>query len=79
LRGEWPKAVAGLESSARRFEQCDMQIYAASARRRLGEWTGGERGREWIAAADRFMQSEKIPDPRAVARMHIVEVRTPAC
>ena len=78
LRGEWPKAVAELESSARRFEQCDMKIYAASARRRLGEWTGGERGREWIAAADRFMQSEKIPDPRAAARMHIAEVRAPA-
>jgi hypothetical protein len=67
-----------MESSARLFEQCDMKIYAASARRRLGEWTGGERGREWIAAADRFMQSEKIPDPRAAARMHIAEVRGPS-
>jgi hypothetical protein len=68
-----------MESCARLFEQCDMKIYAASARRRLGEWTGGERGREWIAAADRFMQSEKIPDPRAAARMHIAEVRAPSC
>jgi hypothetical protein len=78
LRGEWPRAVAEMESSARRFEQCDMKIYAASARRRLGEWTGGERGREWISAADRFLQSEKIPDPRAAARMHIADMRAPA-
>jgi hypothetical protein len=75
LQGEWPKAVAEMESCARRFEQCEMKIYAASARRRLGEWTGGEGGRERIADADRFMQSEKIPDPRAAARMHIAEVR----
>jgi len=75
LRGEWPRAVAEMESCARLFEQCDMKIYAASARRRLGEWTGGERGREWIDSADRFMQSEKIPDPRAAARMHIADVR----
>jgi eukaryotic-like serine/threonine-protein kinase len=74
LRGEWPRAVAEMESCARRFEQCDMKIYAASARRRLGEWTGGDSGREWIAAADRFMQSEKIPDPLAAARMHIADV-----
>lgn len=78
LRGEWPRAVAEMESSARRFEQCEMKIYAASARRRLGEWAGGERGREWIAAADRFLESEKIPDPRAAARMHIAAVRAPA-
>ena len=77
LRGEWPRAIAEMESSARRFEQCDMKIYAACARRRLGEWTGGERGREWIAAADGFLESEKIPDPRAAARMHIAEVRAP--
>jgi eukaryotic-like serine/threonine-protein kinase len=78
LRGEWPRAVAEMESCARLFEQCDMKIYAASARRRLGEWTGGERGREWIADADRFMQSEKIPDPRAAARMHIAGVTAPS-
>ena len=78
LHGEWPRAIAEMESSARRFEQCEMKIYAASARRRLGEWTGGDRGREWIAAADRFLESEKIPDPRAAARMHIAAVRAPA-
>jgi eukaryotic-like serine/threonine-protein kinase len=78
LHGEWPRAVAEMESSARRFEQCDMKIYAASARRRLGEWVGGDRGREWIAAADRFLESEKIPDPCAAARMHIAAVRAPA-
>ena len=77
LRGEWPRAVEEMETSARVFEQCDMKIYAASARRRLGEWTGGERGREWIATADRFLQSEKIPDPCAAARMHIAGVRGP--
>ena len=77
LGGEWPSAIAEMESAAHLFEQCGMKIYAAAARRRLGEWTGGDRGREWIDAADAFMQSEKIPDPRAAARMHIAEVRGP--
>ena len=78
LRGEGPSAIAEMESAARLFELCGMKIYAAAARRRLGEWTGGDRGSEWIAAADAFMQSEKIPDPRAAARMHIAEVRVAA-
>lgn len=77
IAGDWPSAIAEMESAARIFEQCGMKIYAAAARRRLGEWSG-DRGSEWIEAADRFMQSEKIPDPRAAARMHIAEVGGPA-
>ncbi|HET6879366.1 MAG TPA: protein kinase [Pirellulales bacterium] len=49
--------------AAESLDAVDMRIYAASARRRLGEIIGGQEGRDLIDAADHLMRQEEIRDP----------------
>jgi serine/threonine protein kinase/tetratricopeptide (TPR) repeat protein len=51
------------------FEVTDMKMYAAAARRRLGEITGGERGAELIAEAEDWMRRQLIKSPAEFANM----------
>jgi serine/threonine protein kinase/tetratricopeptide (TPR) repeat protein len=51
------------------FERQDMGLYAAAARRRLGELTQGERGRELVAEADAWMSNQKIQNPTLMVNM----------
>jgi len=46
-----------------------MNLYAAAARRRLGEIVGGERGQELITDADAWMERQKIKNPEKLTRM----------
>lgn len=56
------QAIAGLEAS-------DMALYAAAARRKLGEIIGGEQGAELITQADEWMSKQQIKNPAAVANL----------
>jgi hypothetical protein len=58
-----------LTDAAERFDLADMHLYAAGARRRLGELTDGERGTELIEEADAWMHHQKIANPERMARM----------
>jgi hypothetical protein len=51
------------------FESAEMRLYAAAARRRLGEKLGGERGQQLITDADAWMTEQKIKNPEALVRM----------
>ena len=60
LRGDTPTAIQLLEDSVERFDQVDMSLHAAVARRRLGELLGGDAGRALVAQADSWMASQGI-------------------
>ena len=62
-------ATSLLSESVQSFERADMHLYAAAARWRLGERLGDERGKELIAEAKAWMESQKIKNPEAMMRM----------
>jgi serine/threonine protein kinase/tetratricopeptide (TPR) repeat protein len=68
-RSDDAKATRLLSDAVQMFERAEMRLYAAAARRRLGEKVGGERGQQLIAEADAWMTEQKIKKPDALARM----------
>jgi hypothetical protein len=46
-----------------------MALYAAAARRRLGELRGGDEGRELIAQSEQWMSKQQIKNPVAVTNL----------
>jgi serine/threonine protein kinase/tetratricopeptide (TPR) repeat protein len=68
-RAEPEQAATLLSQAVLSFENADMRLYAAAARRRLGETVGGERGAQLIAEADAWMTAQKIKNPVAMTRM----------
>ena len=62
-------AISFLAEAMEGFELADMGLYAAAARRRLGQVTGGERGAELIADAEEWMRSKEIKNPARMTRM----------
>lgn len=69
VRGDMDGSRALYESAVRNFEKAEMSLYAAAARRRLGEVTGGDTGRELIAAADGWMRGQGVKRPERLARV----------
>jgi eukaryotic-like serine/threonine-protein kinase len=68
-RGDDSRAVALISQAVEGFEGSDMALYAATARRRLGEITGGDRGLELVSQADDWMSKQQIKNPAAVANL----------
>ena len=68
-RGEASEAAALLAGAVRDFEAVDMPLYAAAARRRVGEIAGGEEGRAAVEAADAWMKEQGVVDPARIAAM----------
>ena len=68
-RGDAPEAIALLVGAVRDFEAVDMALYAAAARRRVGEIAGGDGGRAAIAAADAWMREQGVVDPERMTAM----------
>src|SRR5258707_11247592 len=64
-RGDDSRAVALISQAIEGFEGSDMALYAATARRRLGEITGGDRGLELVSQADDWMSKQQIKNPAA--------------
>ena len=68
-RGAIDDAVDYLERAITQFDESDMALYAACARRRLGALRGGDAGRALIDGADAFMSAQKIVSPRRFAAL----------
>ena len=59
-----PDVAAALAKEAiKGFEAADMRLYAAAARRRLGETISGEKGRALVAEADEWMADQGFKNP----------------
>ncbi|HKZ79592.1 MAG TPA: protein kinase [Pyrinomonadaceae bacterium] len=63
------KVRALLSDAAEGFDLADMRLYAAAARRRLGEVLGGERGQKMITEVDDWMLAQRIQNPTAMTSM----------
>jgi len=68
LSGDPERAVQLLETAIAGFQVADMALYAAVARRRLGQLLGGDEGRELTSEGDGFMQAQAIAAPEALSR-----------
>ncbi len=68
-RSEEFRIATFLTDAVQGFEDADMHLYAAVARRRLGEITGGDKGQQLITEADAWMMAQRIKNPAAMAQM----------
>jgi serine/threonine protein kinase len=69
LRNENQAAISLLSMACAGFEEAHMKLYAAVARRRLGEITRGMEGQRLTDEADAWMQEQKIKVSAKITRM----------
>jgi serine/threonine protein kinase len=69
LRGDEARVPVLLVAALAGFEKADMALYAAAARRLLGQVTPGDEGRQLVAQADQWMQRQQIKNPARMAIM----------
>ena len=67
VRGDAVRAERLLADAAERFESADMDLFAASARRHLGQLRGGDEGRALVEQADAWMRTQSIVNPSRMA------------
>jgi hypothetical protein len=65
LRADRAAAAAGLSDAMTGFERSGMALYAAAARWRLGQFSGGDR----IAKASEWMTKQDIRNPARMVAM----------
>jgi tetratricopeptide (TPR) repeat protein len=68
-RGDDKTAVALLERALKDFDEAHMKLYAAAARRRLGETIGGDRGRQLVAQSEEWMAKQQIKNPARMTNL----------
>jgi hypothetical protein len=74
LGGDSPRATILLAEALARFESVDMRLCSATARRRLGERIGEERGQAGVARADQWMSDQQIQDPARMASLIVARL-----
>ena len=67
--GDTARAAAFARQAVDGFEVADMALYAAAARRRLGELLAGDEGRQLIDYSAAWMTKQGIRNPAAVSNM----------
>ncbi len=63
------RAAELLRDGAERCDAAAMRLFAAAARRRLGELQGGEEGRALIEKADEWMKGQQVVRPDRMAAL----------
>ena len=69
VRGDTPAATGLLATAVAGFESAKMRLFAAAARRCLGEVLGGQEGTQLVNEADAFMRRQAIRAPDRLAHM----------
>ncbi len=70
IRGDSIAAARLLQEAIVKLEANHMMLYAASARRRLGQLRGGDDGSRLVAAADLWMAGQMIRNPARMATLY---------
>ena len=68
-RSEERQSATLLAEALEGFENAEMHLYAAAARRRLGETTSGDLGLRLVQNADDWMTKQRIRKPERITRM----------
>jgi eukaryotic-like serine/threonine-protein kinase len=68
-RSDTGACVVFLTEAVRGFEVAEMGLYAAAARRRLGETTKGDEGKRLIQEADAWMAKQRVKQPQLITQM----------
>ena len=68
-RGSTIEALTSTARAESVFSSVAMHLHAAVARRRKGEWIGGDAGQTMVAEADQWLQDHGIVNPSKMAWM----------
>ncbi|MDM0064991.1 serine/threonine-protein kinase [Variovorax sp. J31P207] len=63
------RAAAWLQAATVTFDATGLKLYSAAARRRQGQWTGGEAGHALVLAAEAVMHGQGVIDVEATTEM----------
>jgi hypothetical protein len=69
LRNEQGTARSYLSDAVDGFDLANMHLYAAAARRRLGQLIEGKKGEDLKVEAESWMQKQGVHDPERMTRM----------
>ncbi|MBV8762609.1 MAG: hypothetical protein JO257_35315, partial [Deltaproteobacteria bacterium] len=67
--GDTATAIACYRECLPKLESCDTHLFANAVRARLGELVGGDEGRDLVAIARTWLESEGVRNPEAVLQM----------
>ncbi|WP_406697083.1 protein kinase [Singulisphaera sp. Ch08] len=76
-QGDLDAAKTGLADAAAGFDSVEMQLCAASARRVLGEFIGGDEGQDLLDHANTWMTGQGIRNPGRMAAMYVTGFPSP--
>jgi hypothetical protein len=63
------RAAEWLQAATVTFDATGLKLYSAAARRRQGQWMGGEAGRALVLAAEAVMHGQGVIDVEATTEM----------
>lgn len=63
------EVTSNVESAIANLDVAELKLYAAAARRRLGEYVGGTYGRELVDVSNDYMSSQRIRKPEKTTQM----------
>jgi hypothetical protein len=69
-KGDLDRARKLLEEALTGLEACELGLYAAATRRRLGQLVGGDQGKALVAEADRWMTAQGIRNPERMTAVY---------
>jgi tetratricopeptide (TPR) repeat protein len=69
-RGDLESAKGLLEQALSGLDTCELGLFAAAARRRLGQLLGGDQGKTLVAEADRWMSAQGIRNPTRMTAVY---------
>jgi serine/threonine protein kinase len=70
FRGNILEAAERLDTTVAAFDAADMGLFAAAARRRLGELVGGDRGKNLIETANAWLNGQGIQNTKNMTTLH---------
>jgi serine/threonine protein kinase/tetratricopeptide (TPR) repeat protein len=69
-RGDAASALVFLDEAGSGFEATGMALHAAVVRRRQGELIGGDEGEALLRAADAWLESQRVRNPRRMTALY---------
>jgi hypothetical protein len=71
VKGDESTAVARLRDAIDGFDEAGLELYAASARRKLGQLQGGDEGKALVARSEAWMAGQGIRVPENMVRAFV--------